>query len=162
LDLQAVIRRKRLVVEGRVGTGPTEPARSGRFLPVFTGLKFFLFNKFPLGPPQALVRNELHKFLDMDFFLSKLCRVQVQVQLMLLQKLILTKTRQKIRRRVFLEPLSLTNGKWPGNTGRFLPVFAGFYRSETFSEPAGHRPDRTGLIILDRFQLWLKVIRFGY
>jgi hypothetical protein len=52
---------------------------------VFAGLKFFLFDKFLLGPPQALVRNELHKFLDMDFFLSKVCRVQVQVQLMLLQ-----------------------------------------------------------------------------
>jgi hypothetical protein len=44
---------------------------------VFTDLKFFLFNKFPLAPPQALVRNELHKFLDMEFFLSKVCRVQV-------------------------------------------------------------------------------------
>jgi hypothetical protein len=53
--------------------------------PVFTGLKFFLFNKFPLGPPQALVRNELHKFLDMEFFLSNVCRVQVEARLMLLQ-----------------------------------------------------------------------------
>ncbi len=38
---------------------------------VFTDLKFFLFNKFPLAPPQALVRNELHKFLDMEFFWVK-------------------------------------------------------------------------------------------
>jgi hypothetical protein len=60
-----------------------EPVRlEGLNRPVFAGfyrLKIFLFNKFPIGPPQTLVRNELHKFVDMDFFLSKLCRVQVQV-----------------------------------------------------------------------------------
>ncbi len=67
---------------GKTGpVGRTEPAGFCRFY----RFKIFLFNKFPLGPPQALVRNELQKFLDMDIFLSKLCRVQVQVQLMLLQ-----------------------------------------------------------------------------
>ncbi len=64
-------------------TGPDQ--LEGLDRPVFTGLNFFLFNKVPLGSPQALVGNELDKFLDMEFFLSKLCRVQVQVQVMLLQ-----------------------------------------------------------------------------
>jgi hypothetical protein len=67
--------------QGRVGTGPvgrTEQAGFYRF-------KIFFIQKVPLGPPQALLGNELDKFLDMEFFLSKLCRVQVQVQLMLLQ-----------------------------------------------------------------------------
>jgi hypothetical protein len=69
---------------GRIGPDQLE----GLNRPVFAGFwrfKIFLFNKFLLGQPQALVRNELYKFLDMEFFLSKVCRVQVQVQLTLLQ-----------------------------------------------------------------------------
>ncbi len=46
------------------------------------GLKFFYLINFPFVPPQTLVRNELHKFLDMEFFRSKVCRVQVQVILL--------------------------------------------------------------------------------
>ncbi len=47
---------------------------------------------------------------------------------------------------IFLEPLSLTNGKWPGNTGQFLPVFIGL--KHFLNQPVIGRP---GLIILDRF-----------
>jgi hypothetical protein len=43
----------------------------------------------------------------------------------------------------FLEPLSLTNGKWPGNTGQFSTGLKRFL----------NRPDRVGVIILNPFQL---------